>query len=137
MDHILALGPAEFTHAVRRFRAYGNSPAAIARHHRRRGEIACASLCRTLHSLEQRLGIDLGALCARFAARHDPHVSAFERGVLEALAEWGRPTPSGPVLLVHVDRVRTVNALVERRWLELRARALRRARAPEERADPV
>jgi hypothetical protein len=137
MDHVLALGPAEFAHAVRRFRSYANSPSAIARHHRRRGEHACERVCRRLHELERRLGIDLGALCARFAAREEPHVSAFERAVLDCLAEWGRSTPSGPVLLVRVDRVRTLNALVERRWLELRDGILRAARAAEGRADPV
>jgi hypothetical protein len=136
MNHILALGPAEFTHAVRRFQAYGNSPGAMERHCRARGERASERVCQRLHALERELGIDLGALCGRFAAREEPHVTAFERSVLETLLEWGRPLPAGPVLLVHVNRVRALNALVERRVLELRAGALRLARA-EGRAGPV
>ena len=137
MEHVLALGPAEFAQAVRRYRAYGNSPAAMARHFRARGEHACERLCRKLHAVEREIGVDLGALCARFAARDEPYVTAFERSVLGSLAEWGRPAASGPVLLVHVDRVRALNALVERRVLDLRAAVLGGARTSEERADPV
>jgi hypothetical protein len=137
MDHILALGPAELALAVRRFRAYGNSPAAMARHFRERGERACERLARRLHALECELGVDLGALCARYLAREDPQVCELERDVLENLAEWGRPLASGPVLLVHVDRVQALNALVEGRILDLRAALLESVRPTEGRADPV
>jgi hypothetical protein len=137
MTHVLVLGPAELALAVRRFRAYGNSPAAMARHFRERGERACERLARRLHVLERDLGVDLGALCARFVAREDPDVTEFERDVLESLAEWGSPLPSGPVLLVHVDRVQALNALVEGRVLELRAALLESIRPAEGRADPV
>jgi hypothetical protein len=137
MTHVVALGPAELALAVRRFQAYGNSPAALARHFRERGEHACERLARRFHALERDLGIDLGALCARFVARQDPHVTELERDVLESLAEWGHPLPSGPVLLVHVDRVQALNALVEGRVLELRAALLTRVRPKEGRADPV
>ncbi len=137
MTHVLALGPAELALAVRRYRAYGNSPAAMARHFRERGERACERLCRRLHALECELDVDLGALCARFAVRGEPHVTDFERSVLESLAEWGCPLASGAVLLVHVDRVQALNALVEGRVLELRAAVLDNARPAEGRADPV
>lgn len=136
MKHILALGPAEFTHAVRRYRAYGNSPVDMERRCRARGEWASERVCQRLHALERAFGVDLGALCGRFAARDEPHVTAFERSVLESLLEWGRPEPAGPVVLVHVDRVRALNALVQRRVLELRAGALRLTKA-EGRTGPV
>ncbi len=134
--HVLALSPAEVAHAVKRFQAYENSPAAIARHFHNRGEWARERVCRMLHALELEVGIDLGALCGRFAAREEPGVSAFERAVLELLVE--RPAPGGdgmPALLVHVDRVRAVNELVERRVLQLREEALGLARALERRGD--
>lgn len=136
--HILVMSPAEVAHAVKRFQAYRNSPAAIARHFKNRGERARERVCRMVHTLEVELGIDLGALCGRHAAREEPGVSPFERSVLDFLAQWvtlaGAPAP---VLLVRVDRVRAVNALAEGRALELREEALSLARALERRANPV
>lgn len=134
--HVLALSPAQVAHAVKRFRAYRNSPSAIARHFRNRGERARERLCGLVHRLEIELGIDLGALCGRFVAREEPGVPAFERAVLEWLAHWATPAGGeGEVLLVRVDRVRTLNALAEGGALELREEALVLARAFERRAD--
>ena len=135
---ILALSPAEVAHAVRRFRAYDNSTAKIVRHFRNRGERALERACRLLYALEVRFGIDLGALCGRFMAREEPGVSGFERAVLEMLAEWSHPpTAAGRVLLIHVDRVRMLNALAEGDTQALREQALALARALERRAGPV
>jgi hypothetical protein len=136
--HVLALNPAEVAHAVKRFRAYRNCPAAIARHFRNRGERARERTCRRVHALEKELGIDLGALCGRYVDRDEPEVTAFERAVLEWLAEWARPVDGdGEVLLVRVDRVRALNALAEGSALELRQQALVLARARQRRLDPL
>ncbi|MFN2432909.1 MAG: hypothetical protein ABR599_08890 [Gemmatimonadota bacterium] len=135
--HVLALSPAAVAHAVRRFRAYGNSPAAIARHHARRGERAREHICRMVHGLELRYGIDLGSLCARFEGRHEAGVPAFEREVLELLAEWSHPREGAPALVVRVDRVRALNALASGGAAALRDEALSLARALARRGDPV
>ena len=135
--HVLSLSPAAVHHAVRRHRAYGNSPARIALHYRRRGERARERICRMVHALEIRHGIDLGALCARFEARGEPGVTSFERAVLDALAQWVHPREGAPALLVHVDRVLALNALVEREEQRLRAEAVGLAPAVGRRPHPV
>jgi hypothetical protein len=136
--HILALSQSEVAHAVKRFLAYRNSPTAIARHFRNRGERARERACRLVHALELELGIDLGALCGRFMERDEPGVTPFERAVLDWLARWARlPGVADPVLLIRVDRVLTLNALAEGASGQAREAALLLARALERRGDPV
>ncbi|MBA2564378.1 MAG: hypothetical protein H0V09_02995 [Gemmatimonadetes bacterium] len=135
--HILVLTPAEVAHAVKRHQAYGNSPGAIARHFRNRGERAREHVCHMVHVLERRLGIDLGALCSRYVSRLDPGVDPFVRAVLESLAEWVEPREGGgPVLLVHVHRVQRLNELAEGAALERREQALLLARVLDRRPGP-
>lgn len=135
---VLSLSPAAVHHAIRRHQAYGNSPARIASHYRRRGEHARERICRMVHALERRHAIDLGALCSRFETRGEPHVPPFERAVLELLAEWVEPRGEMPALIVHVDRVRALNALaVEGELAEARRQAACLARALARRSDPV
>jgi hypothetical protein len=134
---IVALSPAAVAHAARRYHAYGNSHAAIARRFRNRGELARERLCIQVRQLELELGLDLGRLCARFESRLEPGVSAFERAVLESLAVWTEPRDgSAPALVVHVDRVYALNALAEAGQLAAREQALALARALERGADP-
>jgi hypothetical protein len=138
--HVLALDPAQVAHAVKRFQAYRNSPARIARHFRNRGELARERICRGVHAVELELGIDLGALCARFAAREEAGVSPFERAVLEHLAEWadvhdGRA--SQRVLLIHVERVRALNRLPQSGGGRVRPDALFMRRVLEKGTEPV
>jgi hypothetical protein len=136
--HVLALSQSEVAHAVKRYLAYDNSPRAIARHFRNRGERARERTCKLVHALELELAIDLGALCGRFVTREDPGVSEFARAVLESLAEWTQlPERTGDVLLVHLDRVRLLNALAEGATEKMRAAALDLARALERRGDLV
>jgi hypothetical protein len=135
---IVALSPAAVAHAVRRYRAYGNSHAAIVRRFRNRGEHARERLCVQVRELELELRLDLGALCARFESRLEPGVDEFERAVLEALAVWIEPRDgSAPALLVNVDRVHALNALAEAGQLTAREHALTLARAFERGPDPV
>jgi hypothetical protein len=135
---IVALSPAAVAHAVRRYRAYDNSHAAIARRFRNRGERARERLCVQVHELERELGVDLGALCARFEARLEPGVCAFERAVLECLAVWTDPRDgSAPALVVHVDRVLALNAIAEAGQLAAREQVLGLARALERGPDPA
>lgn len=136
--HILALSPAEVAHAVKRFLAYRNSPAAIRRHFANRGEHARERICRRIHAAEIELGIDLGALCGRFATRDEPGTSPIARTLLELLAGWATvPEAGGDVLLVRVDHVRLLNALAADEALERRQAALDLARALVRRPDLV
>ncbi len=136
--HVLALSPAAVAHAVRRFQAYGNSPSAIARHFRNRGEHARERICRMVHALESEHGIDLGALCTRFQARLEPGVTPLERGVLELLAHWTGGGRGGPELLViHVGRVQALNALADGDLSALRDEEVQLAWALVRRTDPV
>ena len=66
-----------------------------------------------LRQMERRAGVDLGMLCYHFEHRNDATTHAFERAVMNYVAQWRLGNKGSEELWVLLDRIRQVRDIVE------------------------
>lgn len=120
--HLIVLTRVQAELAAYRFQVHGNSAVRIARHFRRIDNPGKLGTCRALRRLERRFQINLGTVCFKYFEAEARSTSAFQRQVMEYVAQWRESEDGSCDLVVSVDRVRQIDRLAqgETAWLTLR-----------------
>lgn len=108
-DYIL-LTPDQVELAARRFREHDNSPAAIARHYRGRGDESNLRACLALRRVERQYAMNLGTICFKFLEKERTATPRVQQQVMEYVAQWNELS-GDRTLVVSVDRVREIDRL--------------------------